>query len=32
MEALINKLSSHGLDIVVPGPAQGGEPTYRLQR
>lgn len=32
MEALIAKLASHGLDIVAPGPAHGGEPTYRLQR
>lgn len=32
MEALIGKLAAHGLDIVGPGPALGGEPTYRLQR
>lgn len=32
MEALIRKLASHGLDIVAPGPALGGEPTYKLQR
>jgi hypothetical protein len=32
MEALVVKLTTHGLDIVAPGPALGGEPTYRLQR
>ena len=32
MEALIGKLNAHGLDIVVPGAAIGGEPTYRLNR
>jgi hypothetical protein len=32
MEALIVKLAAHGLDIVAPAAAYGGEPTYRLQR
>lgn len=32
MEQLMHKLNEHGLDIVAPGAAIGGEPTYRLQR
>lgn len=32
MESLIARLMVHGLDIVEPGPALGGEPTYRLRR
>jgi hypothetical protein len=32
MEELIAKLAGYGLDIVAPGPAHGGEPTYRLVR
>jgi hypothetical protein len=32
MEQLIRKLDAHGLDLVVPGPPLGDEPTYRLQR
>jgi hypothetical protein len=32
MEELMRKLNEHGLDIVAPGAAIGGEPTYRLQR
>jgi len=32
MEALMSKLSSHGLDLVVPGDDAGGEPTYELRR
>jgi hypothetical protein len=30
MEQLMRKLVEYGLDIVVPGATQGGEPTYRL--
>lgn len=32
MEALISKLERYGLDLVEPGPAEGGEPTYILRR
>ncbi|RMH39529.1 MAG: hypothetical protein D6689_16315 [Deltaproteobacteria bacterium] len=32
MSALIAKLSAHGLDLVVPADAAGGEPTYVLRR
>jgi hypothetical protein len=32
MESLISKLERYGLDIVEPGPADGGEPTYVLKR
>jgi hypothetical protein len=32
MEQLVRKLLDYGLDLVAPGPAYGGEPTYRLQR
>jgi hypothetical protein len=32
MEQLVTKLERYGLDIVEPGPARGGEPTYVLRR
>jgi hypothetical protein len=32
MEQLVAKLERFGLDIVEPGPPQGGEPTYVLRR
>jgi hypothetical protein len=32
MEDLTRKLESYSLDLVEPGEAQGGEPTYRLRR
>lgn len=32
MEELIHKLEAYNLDLVEPGDAQGGEPTYRLRR
>ena len=32
MEELTRKLESYGLDLLEPGEAHGGEPTYRLRR
>ncbi|MCE9573165.1 MAG: hypothetical protein K8W52_08410 [Deltaproteobacteria bacterium] len=32
MEQLAEKLASYGLDLIGPGPAAGGEPTYVLRR
>jgi len=32
MEQLMNKLGEIGLELVIPGDAIGGEPTYRLRR
>jgi hypothetical protein len=32
MEELTRKLESYGIDLVQPGEAHGGEPTYRLRR
>ncbi|MEO7735814.1 MAG: hypothetical protein ABIY55_32970 [Kofleriaceae bacterium] len=32
MEELTRKLESYSLDLVQPGEAQGGEPTYRFRR
>lgn len=32
MEQLVTKLERYGLDIIEPGPARGGEPTYVLRR
>ncbi len=32
MEGLMSKLAEHGLDLVEPGDARGGEPTYLLRR
>ncbi|HEY4181148.1 MAG TPA: hypothetical protein VGM90_30095 [Kofleriaceae bacterium] len=32
MEDLTRKLESYDIDLVVPGEAQGGEPTYRLKK
>ncbi len=32
MEALIGKLSEHGLDLIEPGEDRSGEPTYILRR
>lgn len=32
MEVLVTKLERYGLDIIEPGPARGGEPTYVLRR
>jgi hypothetical protein len=32
MEQLVTKLERYGLDIVEPGPARDGEPTYVLRR
>ncbi len=32
MEELTRKLESYSLDLVEPGEAQGGEPTYRFRR
>jgi hypothetical protein len=32
MEELTRKLESYNLNLVEPGEAQGGEPTYRLRR
>jgi hypothetical protein len=32
MEELTKKLERYHLDLIEPGEAQGGEPTYRLRR
>lgn len=32
MEALMNKLAGHGLDLIAPGDDRDGEPTYLLRR
>lgn len=32
MDRLAEKLASYGLDLIGPGPAAGGEPTYVLRR
>lgn len=32
MEELLGKLAQLGLDLVIPGPSRGAEPSYRLRR